>query len=67
MADQEIRDLHVATARAYAIAERLAYELDNTVTELLDYVAVRPNTRSLNDDQTEERKVSGTASSRRQV
>lgn len=38
MADPEIRDLQIATARAYAIAERLAHELEGTVTELLDRV-----------------------------
>lgn len=38
MSDPEIRDLQVATARAYAMAERLAHELEHTVMELLEYV-----------------------------
>lgn len=36
--DPEIRDLSIATARAYAIAERLAYELENTVEDLVDHI-----------------------------
>lgn len=42
MKDPEIRDLQIATARAYAIAERLAYELEGTVTELMEHVTDRP-------------------------
>lgn len=42
MADPEIRDLQVATARAYAIAERLASELESTVVELMSRVGDRP-------------------------
>lgn len=41
MVDPEIKDLQIATARAYAIAERLAHELESTVAELLD--RVRPD------------------------
>lgn len=42
MSDPEIRDLQVATARAYAIAERLAQELESTVTELVEHTRERP-------------------------
>lgn len=42
MSDPEIRDLQVATARAYAIAERLAFELDATVQDLMQHVHTRP-------------------------
>lgn len=40
--DPEIRDLAVATARAYAIAERLAEDLNDVVTDLSDYIRERP-------------------------
>ena len=43
--DPEIRDLQIATARALAIAERLACELDDTVTELMKHVGERPRLR----------------------
>lgn len=36
--DREIRALQVATARAYAVAGRLAEELDNTVADLMRHV-----------------------------
>lgn len=42
MKDPEIRDLQIATARAYAIAERLAEELEGTVVELMHHVKERP-------------------------
>ena len=42
VADPEIRDLQIATARAYAIAERLAFELEETVGELMEHVHERP-------------------------
>ena len=50
MHDPEIRDLQVATARAYAIAERLASELENTVAELLNHVQSHPHGDSVDDD-----------------
>lgn len=42
MVDPEIRDLQIATARAYAIAELLACELESTVVELMNRVSDRP-------------------------
>lgn len=45
MNDPEIRDLQVATARAYAIAERLAFELDETVRDLMQHVHLRPGSK----------------------
>lgn len=54
MADPEIRDLQIATARAYAIAERLAHELDRTVTDLLEYVGLNNQSQLLWNDKPEE-------------
>lgn len=36
--DQEIRDLQIATTRAYVMAERLAQELESTVERLIEHV-----------------------------
>lgn len=41
--DPEVRALAIATARAYAIAERLASELENTVEDLVDHIGHRPS------------------------
>lgn len=36
--DPEVRELSMAYARAVALTERLAYELDKTVLDLVEYV-----------------------------
>lgn len=40
--DPEVQRLAITTARAYAVAERLAHELDNTVTTLQSFIREKP-------------------------
>lgn len=41
MADPEVRQLSLAYARAVAITEKLASELDQTVTDLVSFIEKR--------------------------
>lgn len=54
--DPEIRNLQIETAKAYAVAERLASELEATVAELLDHVGQTPEKESAPPKKTRSRK-----------